>query len=405
MNWYKTVHIPTIFSRSIWLVSLLLFIEFIFIKSNILFFCIFVLCSLYFFIYLYLNNIGKYIRIEDEKTTIRMFPNDEATMYLKLHHKGILPLLQGNVTFTCNNIIKCTNIPKLYDNVMAKRAPYKLPLTYQYKSSKSYPVNIVANKRGVTRIREINLRIFDPFHIGTVSHYNTWGIGQEILVYPEPKPLANIQTFSKMRAGEQIYPHSLFEDISRIRGAREYAANDPFSRIHWNLSAKNGQLMTKEYDKTVYHKWTIILNVLKDRQMSFDLSEEMEDYISYVAFICQYAYKQNIPFEIYANVVTNSNDSIFHLEPGTGGKHLSIALEMLARINEGNYIKHINHFFHSLDRRIDEDAIVLYFGDYGSTIANYLASWSRGGMSLFNVENNEEYGYLQPFKLRSDALA
>nr|WP_240903812.1 DUF58 domain-containing protein [Chengkuizengella sediminis] len=204
-----------------------------------------------------------------------------------------------------------------------------------------------------------------------------------------------------MKGGDHITRYSLFEDTSLIRGAREYVPNDPFSRIHWGLSAKNNILMTKEFDHTNYIKWTFILNVLIDHPSSVNsFSLNMENDISYITFMCQYAHKHGIPFEMYANVVMNHTQTAFHLESGKGEKHLLRAMEMLARISIGNITIKPKHFYTSLKKRLDEDAIIIYFGEQGRATTEFLHSWLLAGSTIFKVEEQEETAYIKPFEAR-----
>ncbi|MDP5274152.1 DUF58 domain-containing protein [Chengkuizengella axinellae] len=403
MMWRREVHIPEIFRRAIYVIPILFLLEYLLFSSFILIFTILLFISIYAFIYYYLHHIQNDIHLMNRKKTVKLFPGETAKIPINIKHRGIIPFLQGEIFFQSSNTIHCTNVNKLLEDDM--KSNYRFSISHQFNSEKVYPVDIVAKKRGIAKFQNIELKALDPFFIGfSLLFYQSY-FRTEVLVYPEPKLVANAHFLEKMKGGDHITRHSLFEDTSLIRGAREYAPNDPFSRIHWGLSAKNNRLMTKEFDNTNYVKWTFVLNVLVDHPQSVNnFSLNMENDICYITYMCQYAHKHNIPFEMYANVVMNNTQSAFHLEQGKGQTHLLKAMEMLARITTGSITIKPNHFYASLKKRVDEDAIMIYFGDHGKTTEEFLLSWLKTGTTIFTVEKQEEVAHILPFETRRGSV-
>ncbi|MFS1512673.1 DUF58 domain-containing protein [Chengkuizengella sp. SCS-71B] len=399
MMWRSEVHIPDTFKYSIYILPILFVIEYLLFSSFILILSILLLICIYTFIYHYLHKVQNHVHLLNKKKTIKLFPNETATIPVSIKHRGTIPFVQGDITFQSSNSIGCINITKHLEGEM--KTTYKFSISNQYNSIKSYPIEIVAQKRGVAKLKNVEVKAFDPFYIGFALLFYQSNYRTEVLVYPEPKPVVNDHFLEKVKSGDHITQHSLFEDSSLIRGAREYVPSDPFSRIHWGLSAKNNTLMTKEFDHTNYVKWTLILNVLIDHPSSVNsFSLNMENDISYTTYMCQYAHKHGIPFEIYANVVVNNTQSSFHLESGKGEKHLLRAMEMFARISIENITIKSNHFYTSLKKRLDGDAIIIYFGEQGITTTEFLHSQFNSGTTIFTVEEQEKEAYIKPFEAR-----
>ncbi|NBI27901.1 DUF58 domain-containing protein [Chengkuizengella marina] len=397
MMWEKEVHIPEIFKHLGYILPIVFVLTYFLVSSPFFLYSMFFIFVIYGINYYNLQTIHNKIRLIDKKKTIRLFPNEMATIPVVIKHKGIIPLTQGHISFQCSDTIKCLNTSSSIEG--NNRSIYKFPISYQYKSMKSYSIEILAKKRGTANLQNLELKAIDPFYISYSSLLYKYKFRTEVIVFPEPKQIANVNMLTKMKGGDYVTHHSLFEDTSLIRGAREYTVNDPFSRVHWGLSAKNNTLMTKEFDKTTYVKWTIILNVLLDHPSSWSFSSKFEDYISYATYMCQYAHKFDIPFEMYSNVVMNYNQSQFHIETGKGKTHLLKSMEMLSRISPGGFSINLLPFYTSLKRKLDQDGIIIYIGNQGDKTVNFLSSQNQSGTTIFTVDVTDDSANLKPFTM------
>lgn len=101
---------------------------------------------------------------------------------------------------------------------------------------------------------------------------------QKILVYPLIRDLSSVQ-----------FPKTVFEEAESIHSAdlenakifsdvREYRSGDSMRHIHWKLSSKKNQLMTKEFEGSISNRTTIMMNV---DGLSFGYEENVvfQDYI------------------------------------------------------------------------------------------------------------------------------
>jgi len=103
-----------------------------------------------------------------------------------------------------------------------------------------------AKSRGDYRLGPLRLRSGDMFGLFpkelVLSHF------QSLLVYPRIFPLSKLNLPLKALLGEKVAPRSIYEDTSRVAGARDYRYDDPFKHIHWKASAAHSKLQTRQYE-------------------------------------------------------------------------------------------------------------------------------------------------------------
>ncbi|GAB4139386.1 MAG: DUF58 domain-containing protein [Planctomycetaceae bacterium] len=85
-----------------------------------------------------------------------------------------------------------------------------------------------------------------------------------VLVYPKVIPLTGYDLASRRPIGEVRMTHRLFEDPTRISGVRPYQTGDALNRIHWQATARTGDLHSKTYEPSTVAGATILLDFFKD---------------------------------------------------------------------------------------------------------------------------------------------
>lgn len=81
-----------------------------------------------------------------------------------------------------------------------------------------------------------------------------------LLVYPVVVPLEGYDLASRRPIGEVRMTHRLYEDPTRIAGARPYQFGDPLNRVHWRATARTGTLHSKVYEPSSVAGATLILD-------------------------------------------------------------------------------------------------------------------------------------------------
>ncbi len=102
-------------------------------------------------------------------------------------------------------------------------------------------------------------------------------------------------------------------ETTTINGVRDYNVGDPFSRIHWNSTARTGQLRSKEYEKEAMTKVWIVLDRHYD---SYNSEDEFEMAVSICASLIEYFRKKDIEYGLFS-IGKDTN----HMKPHKSSEH------------------------------------------------------------------------------------
>jgi len=144
-----------------------------------------------------------------------------------------------------------------------------------------------------------------------------------LLVYPRVFSLGKLSLPLRALFGQKAAPRSIYEDVSRVAGARDYRYDDSFKHIHWKASAAHSTLQTRQYESSTSLSLLLILDV-----HSFpEEDEEFERGVSTVASLAYEAHRQGFAVGLMAN-----SEPEVQLPIGSGQNQLLEILEALARI-------------------------------------------------------------------------
>ena len=116
--------------------------------------------------------------------------------------------------------------------------------------------------RGVFAFGPGYLRAGDPFGFldterGLPRRYDT----DTLTVLPLSVPLERFGLPSRRPFGDLRSPRPTFEDPSQIIGIRDFQPQDSLRRVHWQATARMGQLQSKVYPPTIQHTVMICLDI------------------------------------------------------------------------------------------------------------------------------------------------
>ncbi|SEG86623.1 ATPase family associated with various cellular activities (AAA) [Bacillus sp. ok061] len=103
---------------------------------------------------------------------------------------------------------------------------------------------------------------------------------------------------------------------------------------------------TPEDEPAKNYNWTICLSLAVNRR--FGWKENLEDLISFTTYICQYATKHQIPFELFISVL--AEDGVLHLSLNEDQTKYTKAVEELARISNNSTLLPKQGFLHYATR-------------------------------------------------------
>ena len=268
----------------------------------------------------------------------RAFPGEEIELTFELVNKG-LPLSWLE-----------TEIELPYRLVTGKRSPSLYTwerLRWVTALSRGQVITwkhtVEAKARGDYRLGPLRLRSGDMFGLFprelALPHF------QSLLVYPRILPLSKLNLPLRALLGEKATPRSIYEDISRVAGARDYHYDDSFKHIHWKASAAHNKLQTRQYESSTSLSLLLIFDV-----HSFpEEDEEFERAVSTVASLAYEAERQGFA----VGLVTNSEPEV-QIAIASGRNHLMQILEALARITAKSQV--------SLYQQMDKFRTILPMG-------------------------------------------
>lgn len=124
------------------------------------------------------------------------------------------------------------------------------------------------------------------------------------LVYPSPQSLEQWHSLQYHDEGKRRGNRSLQYDMTSVAGVRDYAPGDRLTWLNWKALAKNGKLLTKEFDRPLNEDVMMIL----DRQRTgYDDPQEFEQAVIAAASVTAEAIRRgmNIGLISYGRDHTN----------------------------------------------------------------------------------------------------
>jgi uncharacterized protein (DUF58 family) len=392
MQWRKEFDFPTSFGFFIGTTVTLLLAS---IYLEALFFIGIVALALGVLSVYYVRYITNHIFLLNTKRAVRMFPEDEDMILLTIKNTGKLPVFASTLTFFCDNQISVLGVSELSSGRF--KDSYSFPLSIMPYQTRQYQLKIRADKRGPSRITEIKLEVKDILGMVRGLLYFDPLYKTDFIVYPKVIPIKRIEKLVQIQQGERPHAFSYFQDQTLTVGTRDYILGDSFKQIHWKASARMPVLQTKILEKTTSLSWTLILNITSSKGDTVSMVDpNLENNISYMAYLCQYAVQKNIPFSIHVNVRAKGKTPVYHLDTGQGRPHLMKAFELLARIRHDSISMPMARMLTIIDRKLDNQAVIILVGDSsGENEQAFYMKWHSTGRPIYLID---EQGNTLPYK-------
>jgi hypothetical protein len=314
-------------------------------------------CFFLLFIYAnhyYLNKVGERLIVENVKRTVKLFPKDKDRMLLKLSLFHFLPILHAKMIITIDNIVHSDLAISRHVSVRQVRE-IAVPFSILGKQTAEISIPYEAMCRGTTKIKSLQIVIPHLFGFGEVRLFYKKTALQEILIYPLPMVVTDMEKVIPRNQGDFTYRNSYFDDLITVIGTREYTEHDPFNKINWKATARTNSLQTKVYDKITQYSWTILLDVNQ---------EHFEEVVSGITYFLEHLTRRNISFELCVNIGTMGRKPYVHLPIGNGADHLQKALELLARLTKNSLVSfHFDRMMTMINRNEQLSPFVMICSD------------------------------------------
>ncbi len=163
--------------------------------------------------------------------------------------------------------------------------------------------SLTCPRRGYHRIGPISMESGDLF--GLQRRFRTGREQNYISVLPTVAYIETFNVSARRPQGPVRISNRIYDDPTRIVGAREYMPGDPLNRIHWKASARTGQLYSKVQEPSSVSGGTLILDLHEDSYVPERKDERMELAITTTASI---AYLLQVSGE-QVGMLTNARDA------------------------------------------------------------------------------------------------
>ncbi len=158
-------------------------------------------------------------------------------------------------------------------------------------------------------------------------------VPDRLIVYPRVRPLPELGFPSKEPFGDKRIMQHIVEDPIRTAGVREYHPEDSIKRVHWKVSARQGELQVKVFEPSITQQLVVFLNISSFAQTwQGIIPERQEQAISVAASIAYHAIERRFAVGLIANGSVPYSDQPIKVLPSRDPDQLMRVLEALAAV-------------------------------------------------------------------------
>lgn len=364
-----------------------------FLKKPILFLIVGLFAAYLLLNKLYDKKIGEKLELENPRQVLRMFPGDEAEMQFEWQNRSIFPIINGEFQFQTEPAIKAL---KYVESTSKYWNQFHMPLSVIGKGKVTITLPIRAEKRGTSRVKNLQYVFPHLFNFDRVTlKYNPF-FYMEYVVFPKPLQVNGLEPLTYVTPGSQRTNFSPFEDMQSAHGTRAYSYHDPFRRINWKASAKTQELQTNMYDKVVDMSYVFLVNIGVTRGLNIaQLTKNLENLLSYTAYLCEYATKQGIPYEIAINARKPGKTPYVFMPEGEGRTHYVHALELLARVHPQSMVIPFDQTLYRIGQQFDKPKTIIVLGEIPPGAEVMIDKWKYKQKNIFHIEAAEGEAYMK----------
>ena len=366
-------------------------IFFSFYSERKLFFLIGVVLAVFSYInFIYEKNLGNKLHLINSKQQKCTFQQEETEWVITFRNSGF-PIIGGTLTIIFDKTVEPMKKAQL-ESINSYHV--KVPFSIGFNQEVSIKIPLIAKKRGLTKIRAIEMVIPQIFGFDkTILEYNEPFL-QEILVYSKSRVVGNIDVLESMKMGDVSVKQSLYFDYLAPVGSRDYTSTDSFKQINWKATAKMQKLQTKVFEPIADSGLHLTLNIVNNHSVIADFEEQIE----YLTFVIYYLEKLKIPYSISINFRSQGSLPFYYLPKGLGKTQLQTALKLLAVVDQlflpysfekmmGYYLKHLN-----------TQPYILHFGNYTTDVEKIYYQIQKTNVQCMYVHAKNGEGTVRPIK-------
>lgn len=319
--------------------------------------------------WLYFAKAGERLQFKNEKSRKRVLNGGDSAWELVFENKG-LPIWGGALKIWFQDSVepKGQNLKNYSDMI-----ELDIPFTIGFNQIIAVKVPLDGKRRGLARIKKMELQIPHPFGEGNVVLEYKGIILQEQLVYPKLSQYPFRYAPSRQKPGQFNLKNSLFDDPFQPIGTRDYVSTDQFNQIHWKASARMQNYQTKIFNQVANESMLFLLNVAEGYATISNLEERIEELASYI----ENCYKEGVPYAIAINVRSAGRTPYLYLPVGEGQKQRGQALELLSILSKNNSTMPFLSMMAHLDLHTELPFTTYILTDQYSDLQRFIPLWSK----------------------------
>ena len=148
---------------------------------------------------------------------------------------------------------------RVYPSHRAGRAVLESVLALRPYERVHQRYEVPCDQRGEFELGPVRLASGDLF--GLVTQEVERDLPERFIVWPRVVPLSGLGLPPRHPLGDVRTTSWLFEDPTRVAGARDYRPGDPPRRVHWPASVRTQRLQSKVYEPSISRQLVVLLNV------------------------------------------------------------------------------------------------------------------------------------------------
>lgn len=213
-------------------------------------------------------------------------------------------------------------------------------------------------QRGDFKLEDTTVIASDLF--GCYHYSNILRLNSRLIVLPRPIDVRGyIEKVNEIQ-GDRVVKRFILEDPFEIAGVREYTTRDSMNKIHWGITARQGQLMVRNNEATSKKTLTIIVNnQLYSEQLKEAVNDKrLEEIIRIAAGELDHTIQESIPVKLMANAKVEEQEEGIETAMMWGQAHVHELFVLLACMKP-TFTEHFDKFLKHHEAAIQSTEVII----------------------------------------------
>ncbi|HMQ29857.1 MAG TPA: DUF58 domain-containing protein [Chloroflexaceae bacterium] len=287
------------------------------LRSEIFFYLLYVLVGLQLASWAWVRLASRSLRWS-RRLPAAAFPGEPVEVTLLVRNEGLLPIPWLALH---ESLPPALRTPPSVRHVLALGA----------REERAFAYTLQSRRRGLYEVGPLLLRTGDA--LGLHERPLAGGATDQLVVYPQVLPLAELGLPAALPFGARPAPGSLFTDPARPLGVRPYQPGDGVRRVDWKSTARAGALQVRRHEPAIARETLVALAFSRAEYPGRFLFDELERAVVAAASIAADLAGRGQP----VGLCTTGHDPLgpgpaATVMPAAGRPHLMLILRLLGRL-------------------------------------------------------------------------